>query len=603
MDERMERFHRLIRAPADAQIVITPSDPLLDEIERLGSDPRRPRTAIARWASKIWLENTHDSIRENPAPTLDADHHEKEVMERPQHYPTSWGLDFIPFPDDLDDGWELDRLSTACYTSLTTPRPFDPHLHGIGSQDTLGFGYHYLSDSGFPDKYDIVNRRGGGARGGFAMTTGATEGSHSSAILPQPTFNLGRLGFSDGGWNPEGLQWTNRPKQMSLTGLRNGWAHKVLFARSRRIMHRNLYGRLSRDEATPRAPTVVVNGTYNLQGVMGLQFKHSLNTPAQMSIDINNTAGRRSGTIREGDVIQVFASPRHWANPPLIFTGFVAEVIESDMSLEILALDSLGYLSREILDTSPPYYQSDSATVIKDIIANSAYSPPIGRIINESFVILPANMDFAGQSRLKAVQAILSVINSTPNLISLRADKHGYLVMERLKDLDDSSIVPFVAGRIPRTDTPQDFYPTRVERSSGDSERFNVVKVKNDDKAISVSVPKVGSSRYPVRPIERVVRESFIADEHQARMIGESLLTTQGAFNARWDIEGIPERFDIVAGDVFEFASKEAGLSGRHRVFDVKWSLDTDGASMTLTVGRQAPDILATLRVAAGLSN
>ena len=442
----MERFHRLIRAPADAQMVITPSDPLLDEIERLGSDPRRPRTAIARWVSKTWLEKTHDSIRENPAPTLDAAHHEKEIMERPQHYPPSWGLDLIPFPNDLDDGWELDRLSTACYTSLTTPRPFDPSLHGLDSSQTVGFLYSYLSDSGYPDKYDFVNRRGGGARGGFAMTTGATEGAYPTSILPQPTFNLGRLGFSDGGWNPEGLQWTNRPKRMSLTGLRNGWAHKVMFARSRTIMHRNLYGRISRDEATPRAPNVVVNGTYNLQGVLGIQLKQTMNSPAQVSIDINNVAGRRSGTIREGDVIQVFASPRHWANPPLVFTGFVAEVIESDTALEILATDSLGYLSREILDTSPPYYQSDSATVIKDIIANSAYSPPIGRIINESFVILPANMDFAGQSRLKAIQAILSVINSTPNIVSLRADKHGFLVMERLRDVDDASVVPLVAG-------------------------------------------------------------------------------------------------------------------------------------------------------------
>ena len=603
MDERMERFHRLIRAPADAQMVITPSDPLLDEIERLGSDPRRPRTAIARWVSKTWLEKTHDSIRENPAPTLDAAHHEKEIMERPQHYPPSWGLDLIPFPNDLDDGWELDRLSTACYTSLTTPRPFDPSLHGLDSSQTVGFLYSYLSDSGYPDKYDFVNRRGGGARGGFAMTTGATEGAYPTSILPQPTFNLGRLGFSDGGWNPEGLQWTNRPKRMSLTGLRNGWAHKVMFARSRTIMHRNLYGRISRDEATPRAPNVVVNGTYNLQGVLGIQLKQTMNSPAQVSIDINNVAGRRSGTIREGDVIQVFASPRHWANPPLVFTGFVAEVIESDTALEILATDSLGYLSREILDTSPPYYQSDSATVIKDIIANSAYSPPIGRIINESFVILPANMDFAGQSRLKAIQAILSVINSTPNIVSLRADKHGFLVMERLRDVDDASVVPLVAGRLPRTDVPQDFYATRVERSSGDSQQFNVVKVKNDARSISVSVPAVGSARYPIRPVERVVRETFIADEHQARMVGESLLASQGAAKARWDIEGIPERFDIVAGDVVEFASKEAGLSGRHRVFDVKWSLSPDGASMTLTVGRQAPDILATLRVAAGLSN
>lgn len=603
MDSQTERFHRLVRAPADAQIVINPSQPLLDEIERLGSDPRRPRTAIARWVSKTWLENTHESIRNSPAPTLDAFHYEKEVMERPSHYPTDWGIDFIPHPTDLDDGWELDRLSTACYTSLTTPRPFDPHLHGDLSASTLGFGYHYLSESGFPDKYDIVNRRGGGGRGGFAMTTGATEGAYPTSILPQPTFNLGRLGFSDGGWNPEGLQWTNRPKRMSLTGLRNGWAHKVFFARSRRVMNRNLYGRLARDEATPRAPVVVINGMTNLQGVKSVSFTQSMNTPARMNIDINNTAGRRSGTIREGDVVQVYASPRHWANPPLVFTGFVSEVIESNTSLELIALDSLGYLTREVLDSPVGYYESDSATVIKDIISNSAYTPPIGRIMNESFVILPADMDFVGKTRLNAIQSILSIINSTPNLVVLKSDSHGYLIMERLREVDDATVVPLVAGRIPRTAVPQDFYPTMIQREEGDTHRFNVVKVKNDSKGISVSVPAVGSARYPTKPIERVVREDFIADEHQAILVGETMLASQGASLARWVVEGIPERLDITVGDVMEFASRDAGLSGRHRVFDVKWTMDTNGTEMSLSVGRQAPDPLATLRVAAGLSN
>lgn len=602
MDESIERFHRLVRQPADTEMVITPNKGFLDEVEALGSDPRRPRTALARWVSKAWLDATHEAIRNSPAPTLDASHSEKELIERPQHYPNDWGIDFIPFPDDLSAGWERDRLSTACYTSLTTPRPFDPHLHGITGANPAGFGYHYHGSSPFPDTYDIIGRRGGGPRGGFAMTTGPTEGAYSSAILPQPTFNLGRLGYSNGGWNPEGLQWTNRPKRMTLGGLRNGWAHKVFFARSRRVMNRNLYGQLARDEATPRAPTVIVNGNHNLHGVLNVRMTRNMNSPSRVSIELNNTAGRRSGTIKSGDTIQVYASPRQWANPPLVFTGFVAELSESNQSIQITALDSLGYLSREVIDVNPSYYQADAATVIKDIIANSAYAPPIGRIVNQSFVILPEGMNFVGQSRLQAIQAILSVINSTPNLLSLRADKTGIISLERLRAVEDTATIPFIAGRVPKTIVPQDFYPSEIERDTGDSQTFNVVKVKNDDLNISVSVPAVGSVRYPSTPIERVVRESFIIDATQATLVGESLLASQGSNSVRWQVTGLTERFDIVAGDVMEFASVEAALSGRQRIFGVSWQLSPNLQQMTLTVGRQAPDILATLRLAAGVS-
>lgn len=602
MDEDLERFHRLVRSPADSEFVITPNKGFLDEVERLGTDPRRPRTALARWVSKEWLEATHEAIRNDNQPTLHASHSEKELIERPQQYPSDWGIDFIPFPDDLSAGWVRDRLSTTCYTSLTTPRPFDPHLHGDMSATAQGFGYHYMDNSPFPDQYDVVARRGGGPRGGFAMTTGPTEGAHSSAILPQPTFNLGRLGYSNGGWNPEGLQWTNRPKRMSLGGLRNGWAHKVMFARSRRVMQRNLYGQISQDEATPRAPTVVINGTTNLHGILSVSMTRRLNSASRISVSINNTAGRRSGTIREGDTIQVFASPRSWANPPLVFTGYVSEIQETNSAIKLEALDSLGYLSREIIDINPPYYQADAATVIKDIIANSSYAPPIGRIINQSFVILPEGMDFVGLSRMAAIQSILKIINSTPNIISLRTDAGGIISMERLRGLEDSTIVPLVAGRVPKTLVPQDFYPIDIERNTGDSQTFNVVKVKNDDLNISVSVPAVGSARYPTQPIERLVRESFIVDANQATLIGESLLAEQGATAARWTVNGITERFDITAGEVMEFASVEGGLSGRQRIFDVSWNLTPEFSDMTLNVGRMSPDILSTLRLAAGVS-
>lgn len=603
MDESTERFHRVVRKPADDEFVITPPRGLLDEIERLGSDPRRPRSAIARWTSRLWLEATHEAIRNGDGGSVEfASHSEKELMERPQHYPTHWGLDLIPFPSDLGGTWLRDKTLTTCYTSLSTPRPFDPHIHGDLTEKAVGFGYHYLSKSPFPDQYDVVSRRGGGPRGGFAHTTGPTEGAYPTAILPQPTFNLGRLGFSDGGWNPEGLQYTNRPKRMQIGGLRNGWAHKVMFARSRRVMFRNLYGPISTDEATPRAPTVVINGSLDLHGVLSVSMTRSLNSPAQVSIELNNLAGRRSGTVRKDDTVQVFAAPRAWATPPLLFTGFVSEVRENSDRITITALDAVGFLSRETIKSSITYFQTDAATVAKDIIANSAYAPPVGRLINESFVILPAGMNFVGQTRLKAVQSILSMINSTPNLVALGTDPTGVITLTRLREVDDATVVPLTAGSIPRTTTPQDFYPTNIEREAGDADGFNVITIRNTDRNISITTPATTDSRYPSRPIERIIDDKTVQNENHARLIGEFMLSTQGATKNRFTVVGLPERFDIIPGDVIEFASTEGGLSGRQRIFDVRWMMTPEMSEMTLTVGRQAPDLIATLRLAAQVS-
>ena len=128
---------------------------------------------------------------------------------------------------------------------------------------------------------------GGGARGGFAYTPVRLRGAYPSAVLPQPTFNLGRLGHL----LAVGIQRatrTNRPKRMRLGGLRNGWAHKVMFARSRQVMHRNLYGDISVSEATPKAPTVVLNGLTDIHGVIEVNMKKSFNAPTQVEITINN---------------------------------------------------------------------------------------------------------------------------------------------------------------------------------------------------------------------------------------------------------------------------------------------------------------------------
>jgi len=599
MDDALERFQRLVRSPVGDELVITPPQPLLDEIERLGSDPRRPRTAIARWASSVWVDSVQAA---GGAPTLEAGHAEKETIQRPTHYPAHWGLDLIPYPSDLGGTITNDRLYTGCYTSLSTPRPFDPHLHGTLPNAALGFGYHLFSESGFPDQYDITARRGGGPRGGFAFTTGPTEGAYPSAVLPQPTFNLGELGFSNGGWNPEGLQYTNRPKRLMLGGLRNGWAHKVMFARSRRVGYRNIYGPVAVDEATPRASLVVINGLHPLHGIKNIRANVRMNAPSVFDIEVNNVAGRRSGAIREGDVVQVFASARLWANPPLVFTGFVSSIREGSDTLTFTATDTLGYLSREVLTTSPAYYQSDAASIIKDIAANSTYNPPIGNMTNTTNFVVPQGLDLSNRSRLAAIQTILSLVNATPTFARIYADRHGVLHLRLLKEIDDADNHPLNGGALPRTGTPQDFYPSSVSREDGDVQGFNVVQIINEEAGISVSVPDTTDSRYPSRPVVRIVRDKSITQTQQARLLGEQYLQSQGAQKSRWTVVGRPERLDIEPGDIIEFATSSSALSGRFRVFDVRWNLSPSLVEMTLVVGRPSQDLLSSIRLASDVS-
>ena len=51
-----------------------------------------------------------------------------------------------------------------------------------------------------------------------------------------------------------------------------------------------------------------------------------------------------------------------------------------------------------------------------------------------------------------------------------------------------------------------------------------------------------------------------------------------------------------------EFASSEGNLSGRQRIFDIKWNLSVGTSSMQMNVGRQAPDVISALQFALGIS-
>ena len=473
-------------------------------------------------------------------------------------------------------------METTAYTSLSAPRPFDPHLHGDMTATTVGYGYNYHGKSPFPDRYDIVNRRGGGPRGGFAFTTGPTEGNYPQTILPSPTFNLGELGFSDGGWNPEGLQYTNRPRKMRLTGLRNSWPHRAYFVRSRQVFFRNVYGPMSTDEATPRAPTVIINGSKPIHGILKLSSSDQLNAPRRLSVAISSVAGRRAGSAKVGDTIQVFAAPRQWANPPLIFTGFVSDVTETANDIQLTCLDTLGFLTNETITEENIAVNADAAAVLKAIVAGSTYSPPIGRISTASLVTVPSGLTLKGKTRMDALQEVLGFINVSPTPMNIFSDAQGYINLKKLPEVDSATTTPLVAGRLPRTDVPQDFYPTAVEANNGDLDFYNVVTVVNKELDINVTYPATIDSDYPTRPVHRLVHDDSVTKQ-------------------QYIIEGLPERFDIYAGEVMHFATS-AGIAGNHRIYGVSWEMTPEGSMMTLTVGKQSASLIATMRYASNLS-
>lgn len=588
-----EMRNRIIREKNEQ--ILTPPNDLLASIEDLGTDPRRPRTAIARYHSRKWLEAEQARMQYGDTLPLTSTV-DKEAMERPSYYPEDFGIGFIPDPYEYTSEWaaSTDYWETVCYTNLSAPKPFDPHLHGDLTAKTVGYGYHYHSTSPWTDLYDIVTRRGGGPRGGFSYTTGPTEGTYPSSILPQPTFNLGTLGFTNGGWNPEGLQWTNRPKRMRLHGLRNGWPHKVYFCRSRQVMFRNVYGTMATEDATPNAPLVLINGTSQLNGIRSIGSKENENSPVRLTIQVNNTFGRRSGIVKVGDTVQVFCAPRTWANPPLVFTGFVAELEETETNLTLYCDDNLGLLASEYLTTEPTLDKSDVANVIKAIIAGSSYSIPMQKITTETGLVIPQGMKFVGKSRLGAIQSCLKIIASSPKRASIRCDNQGFIELFLLTDLNDANISPYIGGRMPRTDVPQDLYPTSVEKTGGDVDFFNVATVYSSTNNIQVTVSGTGAS---VRPMQLYHVDDGIKTKEQGRIIAHALLSEQGESRQRWEVEALPERFDIRVGDVVEFASYVGGLSGRHRVRAIGWKYTTgDNPIMNLTLGSARPSLVATLQ-------
>jgi hypothetical protein len=126
----------------------------------------------------------------------------------------------------------------------------------------------------------------------------------------------------------------------------------------------------------------------------------------------------------------------------------------------------------------------------------------------------------------------------------------------------------------------------------------NFVTVQNSDLGIKVSDPETK----PAKPIERIYEEKSITDETQARLLARAIVQQAGTSKIRWVVDAKPERLDIQVGDTVQFASVEGGLVGVHSVFDLTWSISPEASGISMTVGRQSPDFVSTLRYVSNLS-
>ena len=341
-----------------------------------------------------------------------------------------------------------------------------------------------------------------------------------------------------------------------------------------------------------------------VSGIKAVSVRRTLNAPATCTIVLNNSAGKRANNISRGDGVRVSAFPtkRSTSKTLFVFYGYVSNVEEDPQNFTIYCVDYLGQLGNEILLKNPNTLASgdDAAAVIKEIIAGSNYDLGIDNILGQTRIVLSDGLDLTGRTRLQAIQYIIHQVNITPNKFKIfgyqDAKKIGML---KLPEVEDTTITPFIAGRIPRTSAPLDLYPTTIDRVEEDSDIVNMVTVRNQSAGIEVTVP----ATVPDNPIHRLFDESEITDEIQAELYGRQILKQQGITKMRWIVEAVPSRFDIDVGDIVEFATVEGGLAGRHMVFDVAWKISPSGANLRLEVGRQSADLLSSIRYASSLSS
>ena len=345
---------------------------------------------------------------------------------------------------------------------------------------------------------------------------------------------------------------------------------------------------------------VTINGSTNQDGIISIRVKRSINAPAQLTLAVNSVRGSRAFEIKRGDTIKIQASPHIHSIIPTIFYGFVTEVDQSNNRMIVNALDTLGRLGQEYITTNPLAVADDVAGVISEIISGSSYSLSIDRIIGHTGIRLPDNMNFIGKTRLAAVQMLLQILDNSPNSFMISADETGILMRKIFDPFTTGTGYPtaLVGGRFPATGSSYDFRPTFVDRIEGDLDFFNTVTVSNSSKDIRVTEPATAVSQ----PVQIFVEESSVTDTSQARLWARQYLNGRGSRKVQWQVECMPNNFYVIPGDVAVFYEVEGGLAGRQMVFDVLLDIDADSSLLSLTIGQPAPDLVSTLRLAAGVS-
>jgi len=348
---------------------------------------------------------------------------------------------------------------------------------------------------------------------------------------------------------------------------------------------------------------VVVNGLHSMSGIISISCERRLNAPTEMMIELSNPRGIRSGKYQQYDTVQVFIAPRMSESPPLIFTGFISSVKESE-TISIRCLDALGYLSLEPLLSNVVSNKVDAAQVIRTIVAGSSYPLSVSRMISQSRVIMPSNIDLTNKSRLDGILTVLDYVNNSPRQVFISADAYGNISLNTL-DEPESVDSPLIGGY---SDLPlngavnlsktRDFWVSRASIASGTDDSFNVATVRNTSLGVSATYPATTSVDYPASPVHRVFDEEGALTNEVAEFFAQQYVKMQN-LGERFVVNGRPERFDIEAGDVMEFFVFDgAPLIGKKRIYAVSWTWSTSAVRMEMVVGRPAPSLIGSLRFA-----
>ena len=110
----------------------------------------------------------------------------------------------------------------------------------------------------------------------------------------------------------------NWPKSLRLGGLKTVGA-QVFFA-VKQILYRNIYGEISEDEGI-ELPYGCCKWFRVIEGITSISCSEGLNTKYEYR---NFQYSREGRNCKCWNTVQVYLSPNNWANPPLIYTGYVS---------------------------------------------------------------------------------------------------------------------------------------------------------------------------------------------------------------------------------------------------------------------------------------